>query len=65
MGRRKAETDPNFPTRCIRCMARGKDSYVDPKTGGAVDRCRTCPYTEAGRRQMYDDALSGGIIRRW
>lgn len=59
------ETDPGFSTRCLHCMAKGRDSYEDPITGKTIDRCRTCPYTEAGRRQMYDDALSGGIIRRW
>lgn len=61
----KKSTDPGFPTRCVHCMAKGKDSYEDPITGKNVDRCRTCQYTQAGRMQALEDAMRGGIIRRW
>lgn len=63
MGRREA--DPNFPTRCLHCMAKGRDSYEDPITGKTIDRCRTCRFTEKGRAQYAEDALRGGIIRRF
>ena len=59
------ETDLGFSTRCQHCMAKGRDSYEDPITGEMVDRCERCPHTQAGRERVLEDALRGGIIRRF